>query len=158
MKTVAIVFAAIAPLALAARKAPQDWKTGKVLDSSVAKSSVVTGAHSTTNGTATAYGSENSAYATGQSNTDTSLNIADIRRNELAISGEDYVYVIEDTRVSGGNGALLHAIANRHHGCRFIVGDTVKYWQEKSTLHVIDADGKECKTDILRQARIGGQK
>lgn len=28
------------------------------------------------------------------------------------------------------------------------------YWQEKARLHVIDADGKECKVDVLRQERL----
>jgi hypothetical protein len=44
-------------------------------------------------------------------------------------------------------------IANRRHGCRFIVGDNVKYSQEKGDLWVLDADGKEFKVPILRQER-----
>ncbi len=64
---------------------------------------------------------------------------------------------MEDTRISGGHGLVAitsHAIAKRKHGCRFIVGDEVKFWQEKAVLHVVDADGKECKLDILRQERL----
>jgi len=44
-------------------------------------------------------------------------------------------------------------IANHRHGCRFVVGDDVKYSQERGDLWVLDADGKECKEPILRQER-----
>jgi TonB family protein len=73
----------------------------------------------------------------------------------LAIVGEDYAYVIVDTTREGGDTltAIGNIIASRHHGCRFVVGEDVQYSQEKGTLFVIDADGKECKATILRQER-----
>jgi hypothetical protein len=78
--------------------------------------------------------------------------------NQLALLGSDFMYVIEDTRIGGlGHGVAgitQSAISNRHHGCRFIVGDEVKYWQEKAIIHVLDADNKECKVDVLRQERL----
>jgi hypothetical protein len=37
--------------------------------------------------------------------------------------------------------------------CRYIVGDEIKYAQEKSILYVIDADGHECKVQIMKQER-----
>lgn len=36
----------------------------------------------------------------------------------------------------------------------FIVGDDIKYWQEKAVLHIVDVDGKQCKVDVLRQERL----
>jgi hypothetical protein len=30
----------------------------------------------------------------------------------------------------------------------------LKVYQDKSILHLIDADGKECKTEVLRQERL----
>lgn len=40
-------------------------------------------------------------------------------------------------------------------GCRFIVNDNIQVEESKNhkTLYVIDADGKECKTEIFRQER-----
>jgi hypothetical protein len=35
---------------------------------------------------------------------------------------------------------------------RLIVGDEV--YQDKGTLHVIDADGKKCKAEVLQQERL----
>ncbi len=99
-------------------------------------------------------GSENSATVSGQSTSSTRVDFADIRDDQLLILSDEFAYVVEDTRVSGGHGLVAitePAIANRKHGCRFIVGDDVKFWQERAVLHVVDADGKECKVDILRQ-------
>jgi hypothetical protein len=82
---------------------------------------------------------------------------ANIRDNELVILSSEFGYVVEDTRITGGSStaeAVGHAIANRRHGCHFIVGDDIRFWQEKAVLHVFDADRKECKVDILRQERL----
>jgi len=49
----------------------------------------------------------------------------------------------------------VHTGSARSH-CRFIVGDDVKYRQEKSMLRVVDADGKECTGEIVRQERVSG--
>lgn len=78
----------------------------------------------------------------------------------MIIAGEDYVYNVEDVEERGGVPAVAigHAIANRHHGCRFVVGVQIKYAQEKSKLFVVDADGKECKVSILREAFVLPQK
>src|SRR5882724_12006970 len=141
----------------AAAKKEMEWKTGKVLDSRLAKSSVATGSTTGTTSTATVTGSDGNATVAGHSTSGTSVDFANIRDNQLVILGDEFAYIVEDTRVSGGHGLVAvtsHAIANRKHGCRFIVGDDVKYSQDKSTLHVIDTDGKECKVDILRQERL----
>jgi hypothetical protein len=142
---------------LAGKKPEPEWKTGKVLDSHLAKSSVAVGSTTNTTGTATATGSEGVVTATGQSTSSTRVDFANIRDDQLVILSDEFGYVVEDTRVSGGHGLVAitsHAIANRKHGCRFIVGDDVKFWQEKAVLHAVDADGKECKVDILRQERL----
>jgi hypothetical protein len=68
--------------------------------------------------------------------------------NQLALVGDEYTYTVQEAKVrSNGSplGDIASALENRRHGCHFIVRDDVTYWQEKSTLHVIDADGKECK-------------
>ena len=127
----------MAPILLFGGK-DQDWKTGKVLDSATAKTYVSAGDQSTV------------PAAIFQSMT--------IRDTQLVIAGDEFAYVIEDTRTQGGfstvHGAIIHAVVSRHHGCRFIVGDSVKFFQEKAVLRVIDADGKECKAEVLRQERV----
>jgi len=105
------------------------WKTGKVLDSAAAKTYVEPGAKLA------------------------------MRDTDLMIRGDEYSYVVEDTVMKNGSinpahGIITRSIANRKHGCRFVIGDDVKYYQDKMLLHVIDADGKECKVDILRQERL----
>jgi len=81
------------------------------------------------------------------------LNSVTVRESEVRIIGTDYEYVAYDaTRAQ--KGLLTRRLANRGHGCRFIVNDQVKYAQEKNILYVLDTDGKECKLDILRQERL----
>jgi hypothetical protein len=112
-------------------KKEKDWKTGKMLDSQAVKTRA-------------------GIAATAES-------IPTIRDTDLMILGADFAYVIEDSRVTGKTslvGLTERAISNRHHGCRFIIGDDVKYYQEKAVLHVLDADNKECKVEVLRQERL----
>jgi hypothetical protein len=129
-QTILLILAITATSAVSGKK-DKDWKTGKVLDSAAVK---------------TRAGIAPTADA-----------IPTIRDTDLMILGDDFAYVIEDSRVSGRTsliGLTERTISNRHHGCRFIVGDDVKYYQEKATLHIIDADGKECKAEVLRQERL----
>ena len=154
----------------------RSWKTAHVLDSTVSLERYVTGAVTQTNGTATSVGastttgeatavsiggvtaaagsSSTSSVATtaGNSTSTTRLQNVTIQSNELLLVTDEFLYIIRDERRRGGP-LLATAIANRHHGCRFIVGDDVKYSQEKGDLWVLDADGKECKVPILRQER-----
>lgn len=140
----------ILPALLSSAPKNAAWKTGKILDSATAKTYVQSGATTTT--TVTAAG--NSADATSRT---TIQNMA-IRDTQLMIVSDEFAYVVEDTRTQGGftnvHSAVIHAVSGRHHGCRFIVGDSVKFYQDKSILHVVDADGKECKTEVLRQERL----
>jgi hypothetical protein len=59
--------------------------------------------------------------------------------------------VIRDTKSYASGALIRNAIVNRKHGCRFVVGEDIKYVQEKGDLWVLDPDGKECKIPILRQ-------
>ena len=125
-----LLVVALTVLALA-KKQPPDWKTGKVMDSQAAKTRAGVAA--------------------------TVEEIPTISDTQLMILGDEFAYIIEDTRVSGATsliGLAGRAVSNRHHGCRFIVGDDIRYWQEKATLHVLDTDGKECKAEVLRQERL----
>lgn len=108
-----------------ASAAQHDWKTAKVLDAKTAKTYV---------------------DADGVA----------IRDYQLAILSEEFAYIISDTQTPRPPDGihLGHIIAARHHGCRFIVGDEVRFYQQKDVIHVIDADGKECKTEVLRQERL----
>jgi len=56
------------------------------------------------------------------------------------------------TVITGGKYAYT-ILDQQKHGRRFIIGDDVKYAQDKRKLYVLDADGKECKLDIIRQER-----
>ena len=136
--TVDLTLLALAALPLGAKD--PDWKTGKVLDAAAAKSYVEAGDRTGATATLT------------------------IRDTQLLLVSDEFAYVVNDTRTSnrlplhqgviGDSAAIVHAVSGRHHGCRFIVGDEVKFHQNKAVLHVIDADGKECKTEVLRQERL----
>ena len=113
------------------KKTPPVWKSAKVLDTQAVK---------------TRFGAA-----------DTGAAIPTIRDTQLMLLSDEFAYVVEDTRVSGKTslvGVTERAISNRHHGCRFIVGDDIQFWQEKAFLHVRDADNKECKIEVTRQERL----
>ena len=94
--------------------------------------------------------------------TRTTVDRASVKTNRLVIVGDPYAYEVEDSIKRGGptqgsEGAgyqLGRILANRKHGCRFIVGEDIKYSQEKDKLVVLDPDGKECRLDIVRQERV----
>jgi hypothetical protein len=86
----------------------------------------------------------------------THMNISD---TELLIHCNEYDYVVErqTSRTWDGKPGLVlaSAIASlKQHSCRFVVGDDVRYAQNKRKLYVVDADGRECKLDIVRQERL----
>lgn len=132
--------------AVAAKK-EHDWKMAKVLDAGMAKTYVTSGASTST-----------TTDASGNSHSQTDVQTLAIRDNQLLLLSDEFAYVVADTRLSGGGGGLIglgaRAVSNRHHGCRFIVSDSVKFYQDKAMLHVIDTDGKECKAEVLRQERL----
>jgi hypothetical protein len=108
----------------------KQWKFGKVLDSVAFKTFV-----------------ENGAVIPSLT----------IRETELALVSDQFAYIIIDTRTqvnSNMTTTIVRAVANRHHGCHYIVGDDIRFYQDKAILHVIDVDGKECKAEVMRQERI----
>jgi hypothetical protein len=113
------------------------WKTAKVLDASTAKT-----------------------YSEATDRTGASTTVS-LRDTELLLMSDEFAYVVDDSRQSGriplhqgAIGDIRTLATGHHHGCRFIVGDDVKFYQDKANLHVLDADGKQCKTEILRQERL----
>jgi hypothetical protein len=88
----------------------------------------------------------------------TTIHRTAVKTTDLFVVGDRFVYEVEDATVHGGGGGLMgaaiqKAIINRKHGCRFIVGEDIRYAQEKGYLWVLDPDGKECKTEIIRQEK-----
>ena len=155
--TAALALLAITTITFAKDKKEHDWKTAKVLDSRLAKTSAPTGSTVSASGTSTTVTTGNVTTTSSQGGASAATDYANIRDDQLLLLSDEFAYVVEDTRVSGGHGLVAvtaHAVANRKHGCHFIVGDPVKFWQDKAVLHVIDADGKECKVDVLRQERL----
>ncbi len=143
----------------------RDWKVGRVQDSTSSKSTLTTGATSTTNtsgtGSATTSGTAvggslnatTNASSRSQQTTDTTIQHMTIRETELLVIGADYAYVIEDPFATHGP-LITRAVMNHKHGCRFIIGEDIKYVQDKGKLIVLDPDGKECKLDIVKQERV----
>ncbi len=137
----------------------RNWNVGKVLDSQSARTYVRTGAGTTASTTATVspdYGAGSTVNA--HTDSETKIHEMVIQDTQLLIVGEQYAYVVNDS-VSKSVGLPTHgivkrAIMNRKHGCRFVVGDNVRYSQDRTKLYVLDADGKECKLDIARQQRL----
>jgi len=91
------------------------------------------------------------ATARSESVSYTAIQRVAVQTNELLIVTHRYLYVIEDTRRYATGALLLNALANRKHGCRFVIGEDIKYAQEKGYLWVLDPDGKECKIPVIRQ-------
>lgn len=153
----------------------RDWQVGRVLDSAMSRSVYDTGTVTHASGTATASGNATanttgsaltignvttlqsstamSGTATARSETvsSTAIQRVAVQTNELLIVTHRYLYVIEDTRSYATGRLLMNALANRKHGCRFVIGEDIKYAQEKGYLWVLDPDGKECKIPIVRQ-------
>lgn len=157
MKKIILCTLAFVLLTLGATK--RDWKTGRVADSVAGSSVRETGSTTTASTSASTIGTISPDYGAGSTldaqTTATSTATTRVRyitTNEVTVIGESYVYQLQDPMRRGG-GLLTNAIANRKHGCRFIVGADVQYAQEKGKLYVLDADGKECKLDIARQEK-----
>ena len=148
----------------------QSYVTGAVTNTSGAATTV---GNSTTTGTSETSGSATSigggtvignastsstantssiGTTTGHATSTTTIQRVSIQTNELLLDGEGYFYIIQDGRVKSGP-ILPRAIANIKHGCRYVVGEDIEYSQDKGYLWVLDADGKECKVEILRQEK-----
>lgn len=79
-----------------------------------------------------------------------------IQETQLVIVSPEFLFLVNDTTEKSHSlyGIAGRAIANHKRGCRIIVNDPIMYYVEKSTVYVIDADGRECKLDLIRQERI----
>jgi hypothetical protein len=137
----------------------RDWQVGKVLDSQSARTYVQSGTttSTTTSGTLSpdyGAGSTLSANATAE----TRIHELAIQDTQILIVGKEYAYVVDDSVAKSvglpTHGIVTRAILNRKHGCRFVIGDSIRYSQDKSKLYVLDPDGKTCKLDIVRQERL----
>lgn len=69
----------------------------------------------------------------------------------LAASGENKARDTETLIDGEGDRFTLHD--EREHPCRFIVGDDVRYKQQKAFLVLHDADGRKCRLQIVQQDR-----
>ena len=138
MKRLIPIFVTI-PLAFAAPRI-HEWKTAKVLASSPTRNYL------------------EQIDRRGGASTIT------IDETMMYLESDEFGYFASDTKKSGGiplhHGLIGDIAAGRdkaHHACRLIVNDTVRFYQEKKILHVIDADGEECKLEIFVQARLTTQ-
>ncbi|HXA66093.1 MAG TPA: hypothetical protein VNV82_13120 [Bryobacteraceae bacterium] len=137
-----------------------DWKTGHVLDSLLTKGPDVTVSNTQTRATGNdvVYGNSGGTENRQQTSTTTTVSGA-ARVREIFITGPDYLYTLEDPTTPSKTGAALHALFGsnpnvaRRARCRFIIGEDIKYWQERGTLHILDADGRPCQVEILRQEK-----
>jgi len=118
-------------LGLMAAKKDRDWKTGKLTDSRTVDTGVAARRSGLLVGPA-APAAPTTAVVT-------------LTTAELTIAGAEYIYVVRDT----GTGVLL-----TRRLCRYVVGDDVKYVQDGTLMHLIDADKNECKGQIMRQERV----
>jgi hypothetical protein len=104
-------------------KKERDWKIGKVADSKIVEIG------SQTTQPRQVYGPFNIPHPEVTTTLTTT---------ELYIVGPEYAYTVQDMKT---------------RRCRYIVGDEIKYAQDKSILYLIDADGHECKAQVMKQER-----
>lgn len=82
---------------------------------------------------------------------------------ETVILGADYLYTVqnsgEPSRGQAAMGALFgaRAMSGPRRSCRFVIGDDVRFAQQGGILKVIDADGRPCEAQIVRQERIAAR-
>jgi hypothetical protein len=120
-----LVLAGLLAGVLCAATKKHDWKDGKVMDASAST---------------------------------TYRDSVTVKESRLLIVGEEFSYLVTDTdkHVAGAplGVMLIDRAVSRKHVCRLIVNDAVKYAQEKNSLWLLGADGKECKMEIMRQERL----
>jgi hypothetical protein len=147
-----VLLATVLLLPMFAGRKDKVWKTGLVVDANTVKRIYPMGSttDSRASGTATTLGNTTTATATGTANT--RILYGGVRNSELLVAGEDYIYTVQDSPALSSRTILL-GVPSRSR-CRFVVGDNIGYAQDRGTLHVLDADGKECKMEILRQEKL----
>lgn len=147
-------------LCASAVAAPHAWKIGAVVDSRMTQNDEIAVENTSSQSQGTVVDAGTIAVGSARSTSQTSVNRIAVRTNEVMIAGDDYLYVVEDSTRRGSalnpfdpDGRLVTALGNRKRGCRVVIGESVRYAQEKAHLYLIDADGKECKLAIVRQER-----
>jgi hypothetical protein len=103
----------------------RDWQTGKVLNSQLDRTYIRTAVGTTV-----------------------------IRDTRLWIVGEAYAYLVIRPSDAHRCSAITKMVAARKRGCQLVVGDDIKYAQEKAKLHVLDTAGKGCKLQIVRGEQL----
>jgi hypothetical protein len=129
VKTKTALTLIVLAMTLTAAKKDRDWKTGKIMGARTVNTGAVAGQ---------GYPSVSGGHVAPP------VLARTLTTAELEIFGADYAYTVRDL----GNGGLFR------HPCRYIVGDTVKYSQEKGILVLLDADGTECKAQVMVQERL----
>jgi hypothetical protein len=129
----------------------RNWESGKLLDSRTSRESVETGASTTGTITDGGPGSSNVTLRTR-------IEHMNIKSTELLLVGKEFAFILNHSTFRTWDGkpglVMWSAVASLKHGCRFVIGDDVQYSQDKGKLYVVDADGKTCKLDIVRQERL----
>jgi hypothetical protein len=122
----------------------RDWQPGKVLDADVYEYQTQSGSHT-------------GGRVDGKGNVglDTTNSTETVKQTRYVIIGGSYRYVVEETNASSDWGPD-HALITRRlrRRCHLIVGDSIQFAEDRTTLRLIDADGRECKLEVLRQERI----
>lgn len=143
-----------------ADKKPREWKVARVLDAAMKKAADVTVSNTQAQASANATVYGNSGTANGQGSSTTTTVTRPTQTREVFIAGTDYVYTVEDPSGPSKTGAVIAGLFGgnsntaRRRVCRFVIGEDIKYWQDKGTLHIIDADGRPCEQVILRQEKV----
>jgi multidrug efflux pump subunit AcrA (membrane-fusion protein) len=144
---VVLIGSTAAPAGLLAAERVRDWKTGKVLDSAVDKSTYTTG--STTSGSINGtvspdYGAGSTLHATTTANT--RVRNVTVKTNTLVIVGDDYAYTIDDETQRTDSlraGSLLGAaLANRKHGCASSLARTSNMRKKRTACTSLTPMGK----------------
>lgn len=127
MKTKAVVLASVFLVAFGLLGAPKarDWQIGKLTDSRTVDTGVKP---------------KQPHFSVGPSAPPPSSSTITVTTAELSITGAGYIFTVRD--------------ADSKKPCRYIVGDNVKYVQDKLLMYLIDADGTECKGQIMKQERV----
>jgi hypothetical protein len=124
------------------------WNAGVTMDAATTRTFIETGV------TAQAGNAGTTTWVAAQ------LHGVTIQDTQLSIRSDEFLFIVTDTTEKSHSlyGIAGRAIANHKRGCRIIINDPIMFSPEGSTLYVIDADGKECKLDLIRQTRIAPPK
>jgi len=135
----------------------RDWQTGLILDYEKSRSVYQLGSTTTAQTDATVTQRWPGASVHADTTAETTNYYGAVKTTDLFIVGQKYIYEVEDSVQQGSVGWLglvAELVRNRKHGCRFVIGEDIKFAQEKGHLYVIDPDGKECKAEVVRQEKL----